>query len=255
MKFAVQFASYSSLLLLGASILSGGGSVAAAQDAQILVYNDARVEEAVLDASLWEAARIFRMAGIRLEWVNCSKQLLGLEKDFCRLVADNKKFVLRVISTGKTSSDLVFGQAYLGDRGTGKYADVFLDRIKAAHAVYGTNVTSLLAAVCAHELGHLLLGFQAHSWTGIMTPVWEAECLRRISMGNLLFTSEQGVRMRSRLRRSDLHGLAALATTDTRFASRFARPPDTLLSYSRSRVGAPTLKFGGNFRAVDTRIE
>jgi hypothetical protein len=100
---------------------------------------------------------------------------------------------------GKTSPDLVFGQAFVGESGTGMYADVFLDRIQAAHDQYGTSVPRLLGAVAAHELGHLLLGFQAHSWTGIMTPVWESESLRLMSMGNLLFSREQAVRMQSTL--------------------------------------------------------
>ena len=212
------------VLLLWASVLSCGASVAAAQDwheVQILFYDDARVQRSVLEAGELEAGRIFRLAGIRLAWVNCYSKLSDSEREHCRLVPGMSQFVLRVIPKGKASSDLVFGQAFLGESGTGKYADIFFDRIQAARDEYGTSVPRLLGAVAAHELGHLLLGFQAHSWTGIMTPVWESECLRRMSMGNLLFTPDQAARMQSRLGQSDSHKFAALANTEVESSRSF----------------------------------
>jgi hypothetical protein len=189
------------VLWLCAIILSDGAAVAWGQDwheAQVLVYDDAPVRRSILEAGELEAGRIFRLAGIRLVWVNCYVHV-DAGQEHCRLVPGIRQLALRVIPMGKTSPDLVFGQAFVGESGTGMYADVFLDRIQAAHDQYGTSVPRLLGAVAAHELGHLLLGFQAHSWTGIMTPVWESESLRLMSMGNLLFSREQAVRMQSTL--------------------------------------------------------
>ena len=205
-------------VLLWVGILSCGVPVAAAQDwheVQILLYDDARVQRSVLEAGESEAGRIFRLAGIRLAWVDCYSQVSDSEREHCRLVPGRSQFVLRLIQKAKGSSDLVFGQAFLGESGTGKYADIFFDRIQAAHDEYATSVPRLLGAVAAHELGHLLLGFQAHSWTGIMVPVWESESLRRMSMGNLSFSREQAVRMQSRL--GQTYKLAAPANIDTEF--------------------------------------
>jgi hypothetical protein len=205
-------------VLLWVGILSCGVPVAAALDwheVQILLYDDARVRPSVLEAGESEAGRIFRLAGIRLVWVNCSSRLSDSEREHCQLGPGMSQFVLHLIPTGKASSDLVFGQAFLGESGTGKYADIFFDRIRAAHDEYGTSVPRLLGAVAAHELGHLLLGFHAHSWTGIMMPVWESESLRRMSMGNLSFSREQAVRMQSRL--GQTYQFAAPANTDTKF--------------------------------------
>jgi hypothetical protein len=218
MMFALQGRSCIGVLLLWFGILSCGVSVAAAQDrhqVQILFYDDARVQQSILEAGKSEAGRIFRLAGIRLAWVNCYSRLSDSEREHCRLLPGMSQFVLRVIPKGKASSDLVFGEAFLGESGTGKYADIFFDRIEAAHDKYRTSVPRLLGAVAAHELGHLFLGFQAHSWIGIMTPVWESECLRRMNMGNLLFTPEQAARMQSRLQ-SDSRKFTALANTDTK---------------------------------------
>ena len=207
------------LFFLGAHMFIGstGASAQNWRQAEILVYDDARVERSILEAGELDAGRIFRLAGIRLTWINCSIQLREPGKEPCRLTPGRSQFVLRVTPNGKTSSDLVFGQAFLGESGTGKYADVFFDRIRAAHDEYGTSVAQLQGAVAAHELGHLLLGFQAHFWTGIMTPVWEPEGLRRMGMGSLLFTREQAARMQSRLGQNEPHKFASITPTDTTF--------------------------------------
>ena len=48
---------------------------------------------------------------------------------------------------------------------------------------------SVLGYVLTHEIGHLLLGSNSHSVSGIMSPHWNDEELRRISEGTLLFLS------------------------------------------------------------------
>jgi hypothetical protein len=56
-----------------------------------------------------------------------------------------------------------------------------------------------LGTVIAHELGHLLLGSHAHSYAGVMTPIWRGEVLQLEAMGCLLFTHDQASLMRRRL--------------------------------------------------------
>jgi hypothetical protein len=58
------------------------------------------------------------------------------------------------------------------------------------------GLARVLGHVMAHELGHLLLGSNAHSRQGIMCPNWHAGELRLASMGGLLFSEEQGRFMR-----------------------------------------------------------
>jgi hypothetical protein len=50
----------------------------------------------------------------------------------------------------------------------------------------------------AHEMGHLLLGSNAHAINGIMRAHWESGELSRIAMGTLLFLPEQAKRMLGR---------------------------------------------------------
>jgi hypothetical protein len=180
-------------LALGGVLL--WGSIAAAQDRSseitVLVNDSAGVEPSVLRQAEREAGRMFDAAGIEVRWVNCG------ETDECRHILGPKEFVLHIVHGGRTRSDFVFGEAFLGEDGGGQYCDVFFDRLRQAQG--DVNLALLLGAVSAHELGHLLLGSNSHSRIGIMEPRWGPEGLRNVGMGRLLFTSEQARSMRNRI--------------------------------------------------------
>ena len=55
----------------------------------------------------------------------------------------------------------------------------------------------LLGCVIVHELGHLLLGRDSHSATGLMSAVWQVNELRQASQGILFFTDNQQNRIRA----------------------------------------------------------
>jgi hypothetical protein len=162
----------------------------------VLVLNSTSLSAGIVNKAEFETARIFRSAGIAITWVNCSA---GGVKGDCGQTLGPRQVVLHIVPTGKTSSDLVFGLAFLDDQGSGKYSDVFLDRIEEACRQSGMDLSRLLGTIAAHELGHLLLGSHAHSYAGVMTAVWKENALRYESMGSLLFTHEQSSLMRARL--------------------------------------------------------
>jgi hypothetical protein len=146
---------------------------------------------------------------MELVWVNCSTEKAIGE---CRVVPGGKELVLHIAPTGKTSNDSVYGEAFLGGDGRGKYIDIFWNRIGEAHRDRGVDVAELFGAVAAHEIGHVLLGLHAHSWSGIMAPVWDEETLKHVGMGDLYFSREQGLQMRERMRRDEVN-LASLTKT------------------------------------------
>jgi hypothetical protein len=166
----------------------------------VLVNDSAGVPAQVLKQAEQEAGKIFRPAGVEVSWLNCGEQSLR-EAGACREVPGPNRFVLHIVPNGKTSTDFVFGVAFLGEDGRGKYCNVFFDRIRDAHRDLGSSTAQLLGTVAAHELGHLLLGSHAHSRLGIMEPVWREEALRQAGMGIFRFTAEQGEAMRERIGR------------------------------------------------------
>jgi hypothetical protein len=162
----------------------------------VLVNNSAQVTPSILQQAEDEAARVFSAAGVEIEWVNCGSEAARAK---CRVVPGFEEFVLHIVPSGKTSTDSVFGEAFLGEDGSGKYSDVFFNRIQEADRAWGADTGRLLGAVAAHEIGHLLLGSRAHSNAGIMEPRWREKSLRSIGMGTLLFTPEESKMMKARI--------------------------------------------------------
>ena len=195
------------LLVVTSALVLLCGNIAAARsesgdpEITVLVQNSTTLSAEIVNESELEAARIFRSAGIAITWVNCFAASRTSE-DACQRTPGPSQFVLHIVPTGKTSSDLVFGLAFLDERGVGKYSDVFLDRIEEACRQSGADLSRLLGTVAAHELGHLLLGSHGHSYSGVMTAVWKEK-----SMGFLLFTHEQGSLMRARIENPNSDGL------------------------------------------------
>ena len=182
------------LFLILAQLLSARAIDQNRLEITVLVYNTARVSMPDLALAEQQATMIFRQAGIATVWINCTGVSLS---GACQSAAPNQ-FMVHIVARGKTSNDSVFGMAFLGTDGTGKYCDVFYDRIEKMHRE-SASPARLLGTVAAHEIGHLLLGLRSHSATGLMSPHWRDEELRCISMDRLSFTSEQASRMRARI--------------------------------------------------------
>jgi hypothetical protein len=237
MDFRVGWQSIWMVVVL-ANVHSGSAGVAWAEgryEVEVFVYNDAGASVPVLKSGEAEATRILYLAGVRLTWRNCFPPGSS-EQPSCRLTAGTPPFVLRVLPRARASSDLVFGEAFLDDTGSGKYADIFFERIEAAHDQYGANVPQLAGAVIAHELGHLLLGFRAHSRIGIMMPVWERECLHRLSVGGLLFTTDQVKRMQARLEQSSNSKFATNLAKGSQLSHALTDPSFVSLKRHRAAI-------------------
>jgi hypothetical protein len=76
---------------------------------------------------------------------------------------------------------------------------VFYDSVKKLHQDWHVNIARILGHTMAREIGHLLLGTNAHSRIGIMRPNWQGQELREIGMGTLLFTPEEARSMQNKL--------------------------------------------------------
>jgi hypothetical protein len=200
------------VLLWGTMAVARGGD-GTAPEITVLVYDSAHTSPLVLEQAEREASRILGAAGVEISWLNCPKGIRNT-KETCHHSLNSAEFVLHILQTGKASTDFVFGLSFLDENGAGTYCDIFFNRIEEAHRDSGINISRLLGAVAAHELGHLLLGSHAHSNMGIMTPRWVGEALRSMNMGRLLFTREQASRMQVRLRGNNW--LASLAETGER---------------------------------------
>jgi hypothetical protein len=91
------------------------------------------------------------------------------------------------------------------------YAWVFYDHIKEAAVEKGLSLPQILGNVIAHELGHLLLGANSHSMTGLMRARWSWEELIAADRGELNFSNSERARIQNSVfARHQAHGLAQL---------------------------------------------
>ena len=118
-----------------------------------------------------QASLIFRKAGVEIEWADCP---LNDEDPSlypkCPAVLDATQLFLRIFPNTATKMD-VGGEAFVAAR----IANIFWNRVEEQAQRLNVPARRFLAHTVAHELGHLLLGSNSHSPTGIMTAHWDAK--------------------------------------------------------------------------------
>jgi hypothetical protein len=186
-------------------------STSLSPEVSISVHDYADVPTVLLSAAEDQAREIFRHAGLETVWLNCSPKLERIEPKSCYF-SDTTHLTLK-ISPHAVNAQVrdridVLGTAYPDENGAGYFAYVFYDRVQEL-AQRRRLGHALLADVMAHEIGHLLLGSNSHSISGIMCAHWSDKELRNISEGAMSFVPAQSRIMRDRLRsrqsgRSDL---------------------------------------------------
>jgi hypothetical protein len=168
----------------------------------ISVHNYADVSSELLSAAENQAREIYRHAGLETVWLNCSPKLENIEPESCHF-SDNTHLTLKIsrraLNVQVRDRFDVLGTAYPDDNGVGYFAYIFYDRVQEL-AERQRLGHALLANVMAHEIGHLLLGSNSHSLSGIMSAHWTYDQLRNISEGTMWFIPAQSRMMRERLR-------------------------------------------------------
>ena len=168
----------------------------------INIFNDAGVPDSALETAKHETSRIFTAAHLQIRWNDCMTTPSVPAGSSCRdLRAAANELNARIVPAGKRQNEDIFGVAFLGADGTGKYSDIFYDSVEMLRTQRPINIGRLLGHVMAHELGHLLIGSHAHSPWGLMCAKWHAQELRRMEMGTLFFTPEQEQLIHMRLNR------------------------------------------------------
>jgi hypothetical protein len=170
-------------------------------DITISVYDYAYVSPTLLAAAEEDARRIFRQAGIETVWAACFPKPEKLQPNNCYTVDANHlmmKILPRAISAQARNRNDVLGTALVDEKGIGYYAYVFYDSVQRVAEERNLG-HAMLGDVLAHEIGHLLLGSNSHSVSGIMSAHWYGEELRRISEAAMLFTCSQSRMLRDRL--------------------------------------------------------
>jgi hypothetical protein len=170
----------------------------------VRVYNYAGVSRATLAGAEKQASRIFREAGIETSWQDCPTSH-AQEEAFpgCAQVLGPAGVDVRIIPHSMAarleSPRERLGLALPSQNGFASGAWVFSHRVEELAKSRIASPSQVLACAMAHEIGHMLLGPNQHSSTGIMRAYLDREELKRASQGQLLFTSSQCELMRAQV--------------------------------------------------------
>ena len=158
---------------------------------------------ALRTAAIQTAASIVEMAGVSVEWYDCTD---NGRRPVCQDARRSGNFIARIMPTLTLSAPLrKLSVEALGAQGdaepplgfavvdpdtrAGKMATVFHDQVQTVARRTGVARSELLGRALAHEVGHLLLGVRGHSRSGIMRAVWTDDELTRDRADDWVFTS------------------------------------------------------------------
>ena len=160
------------------------------------------------------AGEILAKAGVDTRWIECPvgssstgacagpmTTLVLVVNLLPRSMSDRLRRAGGVLGVAIEASDNKF--AYV--------ASIFYDESKDHAEEFQVNFGELLGDVIAHELGHLLLGTNSHSSSGLMSAFWSGNRLRMAAQGLLAFTDAQAKQISAAMA---ARALAAAASTE-----------------------------------------
>ena len=169
----------------------------------VRVYETGIGDLAQRTAAIHTASSIVELAGIIVEWYDCTE---NGRRPVCQDARRSGNFIARIMPAlapdaplRKPSVEALGAQGDaeppLGfavvdpDTQAGKMATVFHDQVDAVARRTGVARSELLGRALAHEVGHLLLGVLGHSRTGIMRAVWTDDELTRARPDDWVFAA------------------------------------------------------------------
>jgi hypothetical protein len=173
---------------------------AAAPGQTVRIYDLAKAPVATLEHALLVAGGILEAAGFQARWQPGSASAPEARvMDYS--VSDSSRprspagrpYLVVALLTGHPDTVCPGCMGFaLPQAREGAHAIIFYDRVEklCVASDIAPDIGTILGAVIAHELGHVLMGSEEHSPTGVMKARWGPKELRLISWNRLQFTPE-----------------------------------------------------------------
>jgi hypothetical protein len=166
----------------------------------IRVENEARVDERILQSARKEAIAMLSRAGVTLIWADCGAGRDWEDREACKHSRGRNEFWMQITADRPRWSPretLGFADLAKGDGSGGVYYPAVVALVRDLRA----EAHQILAAAMVHEIGHLILGADAHTPAGVMCGDWSREQYKLISAGRLDFAPHQAKRLPMELKR------------------------------------------------------
>jgi hypothetical protein len=165
----------------------------------VRVRDTAQVPADVLAQARWDVTRIFSQATVDLLWrtpASLCAESNATQHAALTIALLSSEQALQ-IDSGITTDRVGF--APRAAAAGGRVAYVLYDRIDVLAEANGWAPARILAIAMAHEIGHLLLPYDAHSLDGVMRADWTTESIQLAQRNLLFFTAKQRDLLRSRI--------------------------------------------------------
>ena len=209
---------------------------------EVHIYNYSKVSHEMLVRAEQESARIFERIGIATIWLDCPlTSQEAVRNRACALPDAPTRLALRLLSNSMADSlgvgGDIFGSALLpAKKGFGVVANIYADRTR--ELADRREFEMILGHVVAHELGHLLLGKNAHSPAGIMQARWRYQELRFSRQAAMLFLPREAKRIRANVRaRAGNKPASEPSAAITIRVYRLAKVPASTLARAEAEAG------------------
>ncbi len=203
------------LLFLG---LAGNATSVSGQTValQVRVYDYSGLSADALRSFITGTQRILTGAGISAEVDVCPR---GVATSCESRHGSSRQVAIRVVAAAPRSYQKArwrhLGQS-IADHEGGTYATVFLDLVEDAAANAGLPRMLVLAYAATHEVGHLLLGDDAHTSEGLMKADWKSEDFQAIALNRFHFSPRQAEELKRRYGTGRSIDLSAHTSTASR---------------------------------------
>jgi hypothetical protein len=158
----------------------------------LVIYNHAHVSEETLEKAENAASEIFAHAGVRLVWVEGFAYAAERRDALIPAPEDPATLVVKLQPESEAARYGV--RSVCGGIGFDSGAIIFVRRFDSG---IGISVGTRLGYLMAHEVGHILLGPEAHSIVGIMRGTLLEKDWIQAAQGTLSFTRSQTKQIRA----------------------------------------------------------
>jgi hypothetical protein len=170
---------------------------------RVRVYNVAHLENALLTRATNVATKVFRQAGLEIQWLDCTLNFPSVERSAsCDASFAPTDLALAIQSEFGPGLEKVVGRNTMGyamQPGNGQFghnAAISLQRVRWLAKAAEIPEEKILGLALAHEIGHLLLGSNRHSAAGLMSSAWSQRGLLEAATENLRFLPAEAKEMR-----------------------------------------------------------
>ncbi len=175
-------------------LVTGTGHAAAVvvNDLYVRIYDSTGVTPQERARALTRAGEILARVEIDTAWLECPAHGTGTWRSACDAPPVAGELVVRLVHASPLADRThprALGYSLLDvHSGQGTLATVFINRIAALSQKAHIDRTVVLGRAIAHEIGHLLLGSNAHGGSGLMREIWTFDEVRRDRAEDWQFT-------------------------------------------------------------------